>query len=50
MAISIPLKLKYRVPKSSSGGQSKVRTGSGRAKKPKLKEGWGPRKRAYGPW
>lgn len=50
MAIAIPLKEKYRVSKPSSGGQTKTRTGSGKTKKVKLKQGWGPKRRAYGPF
>lgn len=50
MAITIPLKLKYRVPKAGSGGQTGSRTGSAKKKKPKMKQGWGNRRRAYGPF
>lgn len=48
MARTIPLKLKYRVPKIGGNHTSAARTGS--AKKVKMKQGSGPRKRAYGPF
>ena len=50
MALTIPLKLKYRTTKPSSGGATKARTGSGKRKKPRLKQGYGSHRKAYGPF
>lgn len=45
--MDIPLKLKYRAPKPK--GHSGTRASTGK-RKVKLKEGYGPRRRAYGPF
>ena len=49
MAILIPLKKKYTVPKNKSGGTAGSRTGS-RSAKTKKGSGLRPRRRAYGPF
>lgn len=45
--VKMKLKEKYRVPKAGSGGKGGVSTG---AKKPKVSQGNGIRKKAYGPF
>lgn len=51
MAVTIPLKKKYKAIKSGGGGSTKARTGSSsNLKKSRATAGNGVRRKAYGPF
>lgn len=46
----MPLKLKYRVRRSTTGGKYKTRTGNSHGERVSIHINLRPRRKAYGPW